>query len=166
MAMMNDEMDQQMSNNGMIREQTRRGFLRSIGATSVTLAVIGCDGDDDEEVKVNQQWEDMAEQLERNGVFTVEDQGPWEGKAGSHVAMVTPNDDGTFTLTTGHEMTDEHYITTHYIRNQDGIIIGFQQYQPGDDPSVTFTVPRGTTQVTALQYCNKHDAWADADLTA
>lgn len=140
--------------------QSRRQFSRSAGALIIVLPA-GCIIAGDDEVEVNEAWEERAAMLESNGIFTADSEGKWEGKAGSHVPVVTMNASGSVSLSTEHPMDPDHYITTHYVRNQDGIVIALYEYEPGDSPQATFVLPPSTKEILAYQYCNLHDAWED-----
>jgi desulfoferrodoxin (superoxide reductase-like protein) len=65
-------------------------------------------------------------------------------------------------------MTSEHWITTVYVRDQDGIVIGFRDFgqyqllpQFADDPVpvLEFPAPLRTEWVRAYSYCNLHQHW-------
>ncbi|MEW6745910.1 MAG: desulfoferrodoxin family protein [Planctomycetota bacterium] len=145
----------------------RRTFLKASGLVAVTVAVPsfvwGCSRAEDVaeavEVKKKEEWEKRAAALEQPGVHTTSSPGKWEGKAAGHVPQVTFRQ-GECELFTKHPMSEEHYITAHYLRNQDGIVIGWHDFQ-GTDPEArhTFTLPKGTTQITAYSHCNQHDHW-------
>jgi desulfoferrodoxin (superoxide reductase-like protein) len=58
-------------------------------------------------------------------------------------------------------MTPEHHITTHYIKNQKGIVIGLKEFAATDtEAKSTFTLPKGTTSLTVCSNCNLHDLWS------
>merc|ERR1719253_846723 len=51
-----------------------------------------------------------------------------------------------------------HWINLIWVVDQDGAIVALRQLSP-DEPapaSLAFTLPPGTTQVTAYEYCNQH----------
>ena len=91
--------------------------------------------------------------------LTWEDPGEWVDKAPSHVPSVTI-EAGKATISTEHVMSNAHYITHQYLRDQDGVLIGLVEHANDDEgATATSTLPSGTTQVTAYSYCNLHDLW-------
>jgi desulfoferrodoxin (superoxide reductase-like protein) len=53
------------------------------------------------------------------------------------------------TIVTKHPMTPEHHITTHYIKNQKGVVIGLKEFASTDtEAKSTFALPKGTTALT------------------
>jgi hypothetical protein len=50
---------------------------------------------------IPQTWIDKVKELASGEVFTAEEQGKWQGKAGSHVPLASKNDDGTITVKVG-----------------------------------------------------------------
>ena len=157
----------------------RREFLKRSSLVAVTVAVpawvLGCgskspspkgpgggdmSGGDMAAAEPNSEWEARASELESNTVLTTAEPGDWDGKAGSHVPQVS-FEDGAAVIFTGHPMTEEHWITVHYIKNQDGMVIGLQEYAGTDaEAKTSFELPEGTTEITAYSHCNKHDHWS------
>ncbi len=93
-------------------------------------------------------------------VFTEESQGKWEGKAGSHVPIVTVNGNKV-TLLTAHGMSNAHYIVRHTLVDKAGTMIGSKTFS-GDDGKAesTFELPTGFSgKLYATSFCNKHDFW-------
>jgi desulfoferrodoxin (superoxide reductase-like protein) len=110
--------------------------------------------------KKNAAWEARAKELEgKEPAYTAAEPGKWKGKEGSHVPTAS-FDAGQVTVSTKHPMTAEHYITTHYIKNQKGSVIGLKEFT-GSDPEArsTFPLPKGTTSLTVYSHCNLHDLW-------
>jgi desulfoferrodoxin (superoxide reductase-like protein) len=110
--------------------------------------------------KKNGAWEARASELEARGpVYTAAEPGKWKGKEGSHVPVAS-FEGGQVSVVTKHPMTPEHWITTHYIKNQKGVVIGLKEFK-GTDPEAksTFPLPKGTTALTVCSYCNLHDLW-------
>lgn len=156
----------------------RREFLRQAGVFAVTVSIPpafwGCTkktpdaGDSGEGTGggtaggAATEWATKVADLEKAGVFTTAEPGKWEGKAGSHVPQVTLNEgEGTIEVFTDHGMSEEHWITAQYLKDQDGKVIGFQAYEGTDEEARhTFEIPEGTTTVTAFSHCNKHDDWS------
>ncbi len=153
---------------------TRRGFFKMAGLATATIAIPSslwaCGGEVQfanpdaanytSEAPRNEAWEDLAEMHEQE-LYTAEDPGPWADKIDVHVPMITLNEgEGTVTVSVMHGMSQEHWIPTIYVRDQDGIVVGLVELD-GDAPEATgtFTLPRGTTRVTAYAYCNLHAHW-------
>ena len=143
----------------------RRDFLRMIGV-GVTVAVVpasmvGCGSDDADGIATNDAWEALAATKERGGVYTTANPGKWAGKEALHVPRLSWDGVRYLTVEAKHPMTSDHWITVIYIRNQDGIVIGLQEFS-GTDPAakVVFSLPNGTTGVTAFAHCNLHDDWS------
>ena len=54
----------------------------------------------------------------------------------------------------------EHYIGRMYVRNQDGLIVGWKVLTTVDPfPIALFSLPLGTTTATAYAWCNIHGVW-------
>jgi len=97
----------------------------------------------------------------------------WKGtdKAATHVPTVTVTGN-TAVVETPHVLTNAHYITALYLKNQKGEIIAFaelaqpvaQEMMP--KAAANLTLPAGTTQVTAFSHCNLHDVWKSDPVSA
>ena len=75
-------------------------------------------------------------------VYTEQQQGQWEGKAGSHAPQVTV-ENGKVSVVTVHPMTEPHFIVRHT-----------------DKPESSVDLPTGYKgKVCATSFCNKHDLW-------
>jgi desulfoferrodoxin (superoxide reductase-like protein) len=140
----------------------RRAFMKYNGLVAITVAIPSWLRDRQAEAASakNDAWETRAKELEGKGpVYTAAAPGKWKGKEGSHVPVAT-FEGGGVTVVTKHPMTPEHWITTHYIKNQKGVVIGLKEFQ-GTDPAAksTFPLPKGTTSITVCSYCNLHDLW-------
>ena len=108
----------------------------------------------------NEGWEKRAKEFEEKGPpNTASAPGKWKGKEGSHVPTATFDGDSV-TIFTKHPMSAEHYITTHYIKNQKGVVIGLKEFKPTDsEAKSTFVLPKKTTSITVYSHCNLHDLW-------
>jgi desulfoferrodoxin (superoxide reductase-like protein) len=131
----------------------------------------------------NDAWEADVAALERSGVWSATNEGPWPGKAPKHVPTVEGGR-GSVLLTVSHEMkagtpldagapdggdggkdggdagSVEHYIGRMYVRNQDGLVVGWKSLTTLDPfPIALFDLPLGTTKVTAYAWCNIHGVW-------
>jgi len=100
--------------------------------------------------------------LEKDGVYTATNPGPWAGKEKSHVPQVTfPAGQGSVELFTAHPMSPDHYISAQYVKDQDGKLIAFAAHQGTDaEARATLSLPRGTTSITAFSHCNIHGDWS------
>jgi desulfoferrodoxin (superoxide reductase-like protein) len=154
----------------MTDEISRRGFVSYAGALALGTWLPGCmarvgvgsDGS-------NADWEARAEALE--GAKVYDSTTPWSDgtdKAGTHVPKVTVSGN-TLLILVEHPTTVEHYITTVYVRDQDGIIIAFVRYgAPEADselPGVVvdpLTLDGSVTEVTVYAHCNLHNVWKAA----
>lgn len=98
--------------------------------------------------------------FEGETIYTAAAPGQWEGKAGSHVPQVSFQPGGV-ELFTDHGMSPEHWITAQYIKDQDGNLIAFTGHEGTDaEARASFTLPAGTTQITAYSHCNVHGDWS------
>ncbi len=93
-------------------------------------------------------------------IFTEDEQGIWEGKAGSHVPKVTVSENKV-TLLTDHGMSESHYIVKHTLVDEAGTMIGSKTFYPEDEKAEsTFELPAGFTgELCATSFCNRHDFW-------
>ena len=146
----------------------RKGFLMGIfilvGLALLPASFIGCGADYDprDEVRINPDWEARADKLEAHGALrTATNPGPWGEKIADHLPAASANPvSGQLTVITSHGMSAEHYITTLYIRNQDGVVIGLKELSPTDsEAKAIFTYPKGTIKVQAFSFCNLHYHW-------
>ena len=98
--------------------------------------------------------------FEGETLYTAAAPGQWEGKAASHVPQVTFQPGGV-ELFTDHGMSPEHWITAQYVKDQDGNLIAFTGHEGTDaEARASFTLPPGTTQITAYSHCNLHGDWS------
>jgi superoxide reductase len=93
-------------------------------------------------------------------IYTEEEQGKWDGKAGSHLPKVTV-DGNKVTLFTKHGMSESHYIVRHTLVNEAGKMIGSKTFAGTDEKAEsTFELPAGYKgKLYATSFCNKHDFW-------
>ena len=120
-------------------------------------------------------WATRARELEAAGVYSATEEGPWPGKAPKHVPIVEAAK-GVVQVSVPHEMRPAstpdagapgdagalpaHYVGTIYIKNQEGIVIGLKELQATSPlPVALFSLPPGTTSVTAFAWCNLHGTW-------
>lgn len=146
----------------------RRELLRAAGslfAVSVAvpagLSACVAGGESPTVVTSNPIWDRRAAQLEQGDVLTMSNPGPFAGKEMAHVPRVSfDSRAGSVTLENTHPMMQDHWITTHYVRDQNGVIFGLREFRSDDVMArATFAVPPGTTSVTAYVYCSVHSSW-------
>jgi desulfoferrodoxin (superoxide reductase-like protein) len=147
----------------MQQKLSRRALLEYNGLVAISVAVpswlVGREARA-EEPKRNLAWEARANELENQGpLYTAIAPGKWRGKESSHVPVASFVA-GKISIVTKHPMTPEHFITTHYVKNQRGIVIGLKEFT-GTDPQAKsmFPLPKGTTTVIVYSHCNLHDLW-------
>lgn len=155
----------------------RRGFLKAAGVVAVSVAVPASLWSCNKQKQVepgkggnaakagNADWTAEVAKLEADAIFTQEKPGKWDGKQGSHIPQVTFHEgEGAVSLFTKHGMSESHWITAHYLRDQDGKLLGLQNYKGTDkEARHRFEIPKGTTRITAYSHCNKHGDWKAAD---
>lgn len=143
----------------------RREMLQStLGLVTAAAAVpfLAACSDDDGGAPINEAWEERASGLEATGTYTATSPGPWAGKEAGHVPAITAA--GLIETMHGQTVNDpeeeDHYITTLYVRDQDGVVIYLTELDGTEEaPTASFTPPEGTTQMTAYSYCNLHGLW-------
>jgi desulfoferrodoxin (superoxide reductase-like protein) len=164
-------------------QMNRRGFFKNASITAISIAVganlWGCTKEPKKDILKNKEASSsqpspsrstkispadasaLVEKYEASGIHTINHQGKWKGKDASHLPQVTLHEgEGEITLFTEHPMKKNHWITSHYLRNQDGKLIGFQFYEETDpEARHRFEIPKGTTKITAFSHCNKHGVW-------
>jgi desulfoferrodoxin-like iron-binding protein len=154
----------------------RREMLKTTMGLFATAAAVpllaACGSDDPEGAPVNDAWETRASELEasQSAEYTAAAPGPWAGKEGGHVPSLTSG--ATATIETMHGQTvgvpdeDDHFITTLYVKDQDGVVIHLLELDGSEEaPTSSFTPPEGTTQMTAYSYCNLHGLWMSDTVT-
>lgn len=159
--------------------QSRRGFMQGALAVSAVVAVpssFACSSEDNSEgAVVIPEWQQIADGLEESNqccwTRSAPATGQGAGAAATHVPVVTVSGTGLVQVTfaMAHPMTSAHWITTIYVRDQDGLVIGLRdfgqaallpQFSRGEIPEMQFQAPPGTRQVRAYSYCNLHQHWA------
>ncbi len=165
-----------------MKASNRREFLKSAGVVAATFAVPaslwscseakqggtaggGGTATGKKPAGQSKEWAGMVAKFEADGILTQDKPGKWAGKQGSHIPRVTFHEgEGAVTLWTKHGMSPTHWITAHYLRDQDGKLLGFQAYAGTDkEAKHRFVLPKGTTKITAYSHCNKHGDWRAAD---
>jgi superoxide reductase len=141
---------------------SRRALIRYNGLLALSVAVPASLVDRQAQAAggKNSAWEARAKELEAKGpTYTAADPGKWKGKEGSHAPVATFEGDKV-TIVTKHPMSAEHWITTHYIKDQKGVVIGLKEFKPTDTAAKSsFVLPKKTTAITVYSNCNLHDLW-------
>jgi superoxide reductase len=128
----------------------RRDFLKTT-AVAASIAAVGS--------TATAFAADSASPSHAGIVYTKDQQGQWEGKAGSHAPEVKV-EGGKVTVTTGHPMTEAHFIVRHTVVLADGKVIGGTTFTAADKPVSTVALPEGYKgKACATSFCNKHDLW-------
>ena len=92
-------------------------------------------------------------------IYTKDNPGRWENKAGSHSpeVMVAGNQ---VTIETKHGMSETHYIVKHTVVSKKGKVLGEKVFYPTDKKAVSvFTIEGKHSVLYATSFCNKHDLW-------
>ena len=148
---------------------TRRSFLTRSGLAVSALAVASaCEDEITGQLPINASWEEIADRLERsNGVGTPSNLlGRPQGQVATHVPIITVSADIVRVENpAAHPMDETHWISHLYVKNQEGIVFGMQEYIArgtgrADQAVAEFIIPSNTTAITAFSYCNLHDIWA------
>ena len=146
--------------------QNRREFLKRATTLATITAVPMLPGcilpPYDVGPPVNDEWEDRAAELEAL-TWTVDDPGPHNPDP--HLPVVDYDAESrTVRVKVPHVMEPDHWITTVYIRDQDGVVLELREYPAPkaseESPDVEFSLYDTTTEVVAYAYCNLHDNWA------
>lgn len=155
----------------------RRDFLKRTSVAAIAFAVptwVWSTACGPAAVEKNATWEARATELEGKGtVLTKEAPGKWSEKVTPHIPAATFNKGAnSVDIVVPHPMTEAHWISDVYIKNQDGIVIGFMTWEAKNyegeaatQAKATFTLPAGTTEITTYSYCNLHDHWKIAPVT-
>jgi desulfoferrodoxin (superoxide reductase-like protein) len=148
---------------------TRRQLI--VGASALGgLALSGCYGDATYEVdrSIFTYWQDEAVRYEREGVYTMEDQGKWEGqdKEKAHTPSVEIYANNTAVISrVDHPMSAEHWVEAIYFKDQNGDVFYLEHFSyldakdEGKIAETYIAIPEGVTSVTAYAFCNLHGTW-------
>lgn len=159
-------------------------MLSFLGGTTITTAacMVG-EVDPLTASTANVGWKERAAQLEMASgtLYSAASEGRWTGKAGTHVATMTKNPDGSITVSATHGMVDadvsasppvaQHWITTLYVRDvaTETVIHLVEFVTRGPEKAAmattTFTPSTDIRRVRLYAYCNQHDLWISEDLT-
>ncbi len=92
--------------------------------------------------------------------YSADNQGRWEGKAGSHAPVVTV-EGNKVTVETKHGMAPRHYIVKHTIVTEAGEVLGEYVFFPDTDKKAvsSYEIQGKHGKLYALSFCNLHDLW-------
>ena len=96
--------------------------------------------------------------------YTAENPGRWAKKVSGHAPVVQADMEGAdkkVTVTTPHEMTEEHFIVKHTLFDKDMNLLGEMVFNPAKDKAAisSYSVGKYKGKVFAVSMCNKHDTW-------
>lgn len=135
------------------------------------------------------EWQALADGLEAPDgpcCYTAGDlpdpTSPGSGAPESHLPLVSIDPDWRLTvslaaphpMTRGDAETAPHWITTMYVRDQNGVVLGLRdfgqnevkpQFADRNAPSLQVLLPPGTERVRAFSFCNQHENWASDIVT-
>jgi desulfoferrodoxin (superoxide reductase-like protein) len=95
-------------------------------------------------------------------VFTKEQPGQWVGKEAAHVPSLVGGA-GNLKVKNAHEMTPQHYITKHELRDETGKVLAEKQIAATELPESTFMIPKPAgVSIFAFATCNQHGIWQQA----
>jgi len=101
----------------------------------------------------------MPPEMPAGIVYTEQQQGQWQGKAGTHAPKVTVAD-GKVTVVTEHPMTEPHFIVRHTVVLANGKVLGGKTFSHTDKAISSFDLPAGYKgKICATSFCNLHDLW-------
>jgi len=91
--------------------------------------------------------------------YSKENEGRWEGKAGSHAPVISIKGNKV-TMETKHGMSETHYIVKHSLLTSTGEVLGENVFFPSDKKAIsTFELKESHKELFALSFCNLHDLW-------
>lgn len=174
-----------------LKSPSRRQFIKKSGLSAAVTSFVlpagfACGSDDDEPFEPVLDWESKASALEKsaNCCWTAASEPGADsdnaGRAPNHAPVVGTTADGDLKvwLASGHPMTEAHWITSMYVKDQRGVVIwyvnfGEERILPSqvattpqwmeETPAILIRPPSGTTLVKAYAYCNLHQNWTSAN---
>lgn len=94
------------------------------------------------------------------GVFDSDRAPPkWETKYKSHVPIGQMANSSALGVYVPHGMTPDHYITTIWIEDKAGRLLGCKEILSDEDPKVTFIFPSHTESIIPFAHCSLHGVW-------
>mmetsp|Transcript_29100 Transcript_29100/g.65132 ORF Transcript_29100/g.65132 Transcript_29100/m.65132 type:complete len:542 (+) Transcript_29100:41-1666(+) len=118
-----------------------------------------------------EDWKAAVGELEAAAggpVLTAEAPGEWAGKEAKHVPSVSVSENKKeCTVTMGHGMDADHFIQYIWAKNQAGEVIAGIKLSPGEGTKaeLKFSIPEGTTTVSAYEACNLHGVWSSSAIS-
>lgn len=178
------------------RTRTRREFLASSSLITGAVALpsgslLGCSDGEENVGPFNLEWEDIADGLEQNNSICcwqgLEEEANDSPPIGAHLPKIeltqvngiwrarvyTEGDEYGNGQVAPHPMTEGHWITTMYVRNQYNYVVRLRDFGAvrvlpqyvDTDPVLIFDVPAGTTELTPWAFCNLHQHWKGTTTT-
>ena len=98
-------------------------------------------------------------ELPDNIIYTEENSGRFAKKVGSHLPVVTV-EENKITLKTEHGMSEAHYIVRHTLVAENGEVLGEKTFHHADEEAISvFEITGEHSKLYATSFCNKHDMW-------
>ncbi|MCG8669675.1 MAG: class II SORL domain-containing protein [Pseudomonadales bacterium] len=96
--------------------------------------------------------------------YTSENPGRWAKKVSGHAPVVqaeTKSGKKVVTVTTPHEMVNEHFIVKHTLFDEQMNLLGERVFDPAKDKAAisSYSLEGVSGKVYAVSVCNKHDTW-------
>ena len=138
------------------------------------VALLACgNADNTQSARIVPEWQQVADGLESAQCCWSREDLPTGAGAGTpepHLPLVTLTAEDVIVVSYEADpaMTDEHWVTTLYVRDQDAVVIGYRdfgqaallpQFSGNEVPSLEFPAPLRTEWVRAYSYCNLHQQW-------
>ena len=94
-----------------------------------------------------------------NVIFTETAPGHWKGKEKTHVPTVMIKGD-EISVVTDHPMSEEHFIVSHTVVLDGGVLLGRKTFGWNDSPASKYMLPAGYKgKIIVTSSCNQHDWW-------
>jgi len=93
--------------------------------------------------------------------YTMESQGRWVGKAGSHSPIIEKTASGVQVVTSHPMDPGKHWIIKHILMDQDFKFIAENSFDPSKHKAAVsdFSLSGQKGAIYALSVCNLHDSW-------
>ena len=93
-----------------------------------------------------------------DNVLTSDEPGQWADKVAGHypVAMIEGN---IISVSVYHPMDDDHYIEAIYLKDENGYVVGYEEFVPGETAYSEFEVLTPAGEYMAYAVCNLHQNW-------
>jgi len=140
----------------------RRNFIKTslLLTAGVATAVNASDEKAKEDIEAKKIEIKTEEIVAPKGIFySVQNQGRWKGKDGSHAPVITV-DGKKVTIETKHGMSEAHYIVKHMLLTTEGEVLGETVFFPKDKKAISiFELKEEPKHLVATSFCNLHDLW-------